>query len=232
MSVPYSVIFAYNTENSLDTATIATYTIAWAKATTVINSIYHTLVDFVTIRDSVSKIKRLEFKIGRPILSTAAGRSFFNAFFTAPYKWAVYGDFKDIGNYDYSNLCLCEPPSDFNQASGQSGNIVDVSIAQDANGYILLSSGVTLMDGSSEGGESGGSSSVILADGNATLDGSGTVTVANANISTIEKIFLSRQAGKSNMAIYVSAVIEGVSFTITSAAGADDAGLIIGWITL
>ena len=233
MTPPFVVIFAYNNENSLTTATIVTYTLAYARDTEIVNSIYHTLVDYVTVRDQVSTGRKLQFKIGKDILTTASGRAFFKAFFKAPYKWAVYGSFKDITNVSYYNLCMCEPPVDFLSLSGSSGsNEIDVSMAQDQTGYILISSGVTLTDGSSEGGESGGGGGVIVAYGTATLNSSGVATVTNANTTTVEKIFLSRQAGRSNMAIYVSAVTPGVSFTITSDAGAIDEGLTIGWIML
>ena len=152
MIVPYQVIFAYNSTNDLSSATIATYTIAWAKVTTIVNSVYHTLVDYSIARDQVSKSLRLEFKLGKAILSNPTDRAFFKAFFESACKWAVYGDFKDVANNSgYSNLCMCEPPSDFNQATGNTGNIIDVSIAQDANGYILISisNGVITQSGSS-----------------------------------------------------------------------------------
>ena len=68
--------------------------------------------------------------------------------------------------------------------------------------------------------------------GNATLDANGTATVNNTGVTTANKIILARQCGNSNMAIYVSAVSTGVSFTITSLGGVDDASLNIGWMIL
>ena len=65
--------------------------------------------------------------------------------------------------------------------------------------------------------------------GSATLDGSGTVTVTNANTPIATRIFLHTSSGNSNMTIKISSVTVGVSFTITSAGGPDDAGLEIGW---
>jgi hypothetical protein len=77
-----------------------------------------------------------------------------------------------------------------------------------------------------------GGSGAVLAHGSATLNGSGTITVSNANVTTADKIILARQSGNSNQAIYVSAVVNGVSFTITSAGGVDDASLVVGWMIL
>ncbi len=74
----------------------------------------------------------------------------------------------------------------------------------------------------------GGSSGIIS--GNATLGADGTVTVLNASVTTKEKVFLNRNQGNSNEAIYVSAAVPGTSFTITSTAGSIDAGLVIGYI--
>lgn len=68
--------------------------------------------------------------------------------------------------------------------------------------------------------------------GTATLGASGTATVSNSAVTTAAKVFLNRMSGNSNMAIYVSAVSSGVSFTITSAGGADDASLSIGWMII
>jgi len=77
-------------------------------------------------------------------------------------------------------------------------------------------------------GGGGGSSGIIS--GNATLGADGTVTVLNASVTTKEKVFLNRNSGNSNEAIYVSAAVSGVSFTITSTAGSIDTGLVIGYI--
>lgn len=68
--------------------------------------------------------------------------------------------------------------------------------------------------------------------GTATLDANGEATVANAAVTTAARVFLARQSGNSNMSIRVSAVVAGVSFTITSAGGADDSGLEIGWMII
>ncbi|MFA5349288.1 MAG: hypothetical protein WC309_02875 [Candidatus Paceibacterota bacterium] len=70
-------------------------------------------------------------------------------------------------------------------------------------------------------GGGGGSSGIIS--GNATLG-------ADASVTTKEKVFLNRNSGNSNEAIYVSAAVSGVSFTITSTAGSIDTGLVIGYI--
>ena len=147
MTIPYQVIFAYGTTNDLSLATVGTYTIAWAKATSIINSVYHTLVDYAIAKDQVSKLLRLEFKLGKTILCSPTDRAFFQAFFESPCKWAVYGNFKDTNNGSYDNLCLCDVPKDFNQL--ESGNIVDVSVAQDESGYVLISNGVASSMGSS-----------------------------------------------------------------------------------
>jgi hypothetical protein len=147
MTIPYQVIFAYGVTSDVSLATIGTYTIVWAKATSVINSVYHTLVDYSIAKDQVSKLLRLQFKIGKTILCNPTDRAFFKAFFEAPCKWAVYGDFKDTNNGSYYNLCLCDVPNDFNQLGN--GNIVDVSMEQDQSGYILISNGVSSSMGSS-----------------------------------------------------------------------------------
>lgn len=68
--------------------------------------------------------------------------------------------------------------------------------------------------------------------GNATLGVDGSVTVANTSVTTANRVVLFRQVGVSNQAIIVSAVVAGVSFTITSAGGADDSGLNIGWMII
>ena len=72
----------------------------------------------------------------------------------------------------------------------------------------------------------------LLATGTATLDGTGNVTISNANVTTADRIFLNVSSGNSNMTIKVSSVIAGTSFTITSAGGADNSGLIIGWLII
>jgi hypothetical protein len=69
-----------------------------------------------------------------------------------------------------------------------------------------------------------------ITNGIATLDVNGTAVVTNTEVTIAEKIFLTRQSGRSNMAIYVSSVNPGIDFTITSLGTADDAGLNIGWI--
>lgn len=72
----------------------------------------------------------------------------------------------------------------------------------------------------------------VLVRGDATLDANGTVTVNNANVTTANRICLFQQSGNSNQTISVSAVVAGVSFTITSLGGIDDEGLNIGWVII
>jgi len=139
MTIPFSVTFAYCATNSISSATTATYTIAWAKGSMqVIQKVLHTMIDFSTIEDAVGTTLVLQFKLGKIILSNPTSRAFFRAFFKAPYRWAVYGDFKDTANAGYSNLCQCRVEEGNNSSIGLSG-VVDVSMAQDAQGYILVS---------------------------------------------------------------------------------------------
>jgi hypothetical protein len=73
----------------------------------------------------------------------------------------------------------------------------------------------------------------VIPRGNATLGIAGTVTVSTSGApATKEEIYLTLTSGNSNQTIKVSACEEGVSFTITSAGGADDAGLVLGWFVL
>ena len=72
----------------------------------------------------------------------------------------------------------------------------------------------------------------LIPHGVAVLEANGTKTVDNVNVTTADRIFLNRGSGNSNMAIYVNAVVAGVSFTITSLGGEMDAGLNIGWLIL
>ena len=66
----------------------------------------------------------------------------------------------------------------------------------------------------------------------ATLDANGTVTVLSNLVTTADRIFLNRQTGNSNMSIIISAIVAGISFTITSTGGSDDAGSEIGYLIL
>jgi flagellar capping protein FliD len=68
--------------------------------------------------------------------------------------------------------------------------------------------------------------------GIAILDADGVAIVNDANTPAIDRILLIVQIGNSNMKIYVSSVIEGVSFTITATGEQDDAGLSIPWFFL
>jgi hypothetical protein len=68
--------------------------------------------------------------------------------------------------------------------------------------------------------------------GIAILDASGVAIVNDANTPAIDRILLIVQIGNSNMKIYVSSVVEGVSFIITASGGQDDAGLSIPWFFL
>ena len=70
----------------------------------------------------------LRFKLGAGILGTgqtiggtqytsAQLRSFFQSFFDAPFRWAVYGRFKDTANSSNDNLCACDPDADETEVS-------------------------------------------------------------------------------------------------------------------
>ena len=68
--------------------------------------------------------------------------------------------------------------------------------------------------------------------GIAVLDATGMAIITNDNTPTFDRILLSRQSGNSNMSIYVSDVVEGIGFTITSAGGQDDWRLSVPWFFL
>ena len=65
--------------------------------------------------------------------------------------------------------------------------------------------------------------------GVAVLNASGTVTVLSAVVTTIDRIKLTKILGNNSDAITVTAHVAGTNFTITSAGGAVDSSLPIGW---
>ncbi|MBE3141471.1 MAG: hypothetical protein IMZ53_12925 [Thermoplasmata archaeon] len=87
-------------------------------------------LDGETLRDIFGKRLVLFVILGRDILGTAANITWFEAFLHAPFRWAVFGNFKDTANVANANLCRCNPEEDE----------VDVSIINDLeNGMTLLS---------------------------------------------------------------------------------------------
>jgi hypothetical protein len=128
-----TVIFAYNTTNSIPAAGVqrVSYACAYADGSkgTEIGQREEGL-DSTILRDIYGKRLVLFVILGRDILETAANITWFEAFLHAPYRWAVYGNFKDTDNSANDNLCLCNPEEDD----------VDVSITNDLeNGMTLLS---------------------------------------------------------------------------------------------
>lgn len=131
----YNTIFAYNSVNDLSTATITTYTIAWANDTSISNAIFHELMGGARQRDVLSTTLKLSFKLGKLILIDPTARAFFVNFFQANFRWAAYKTFMDASNSGYSNLCKC------NVDSNDDGTI-EIDMARDAQGYELFSDNV------------------------------------------------------------------------------------------
>jgi hypothetical protein len=66
----------------------------------------------------------------------------------------------------------------------------------------------------------------------ATLGADGTVVVSSTDVTTIDRIFLTKVLGNNSDAISVGTVVVGTSFKISSAGGAVDASLPVGWFIL
>lgn len=136
----FSVIFAYNSVETIPAAGWMgpgaasgrlTINVAWVKdAKSIQRSVRHELIDQSIKRDMLGKGWDLQFKLGDGILShgqTIGGTqymgaemtSFFESFFEASYRWAVWGRFQDPANSANDNLCECEPLVDDVEVSVQ-----------------------------------------------------------------------------------------------------------------
>ena len=129
----FTVIFAYNSTESIPSAgdqrKSFDVSLADDSKSTIVGE-RHELIDYSGRRDVVGKRLRLLFKIGPAVLSNADNRAWFQAFFDAQHRWAVYGNFKDAANSGDDYLCKCEPTEDD----------VQVHVKADLdNGFELLS---------------------------------------------------------------------------------------------
>ena len=130
----FSVEFAYNTINAIPAAGAqrVTYNVAYANGNIKdVNSLRDDggMIDFSRRREVLSETRMLVFRLGRTVLKDSANRDWFRSFFSANYRWAVFGNFKDTANAANNNLCLCNPEE----------NRVEISADRDSEGYVLIS---------------------------------------------------------------------------------------------
>jgi hypothetical protein len=95
----HSVIFAYNTTDSIPAAGSyrVTYLIAYANGNKSIKVQDTDLLIDKTINKTFYGLRRkLEFVIGKDLLKISTNRDWFRAYFEAAYRWAIYVNFKSV----------------------------------------------------------------------------------------------------------------------------------------